>query len=286
MKYKLLIIALLIVSNTAFAQVKKVWFDSDLMIGLPERAPREVDDGVTLIMALRQPSVKIVGLSLITVVDYGDEVAKKLLGWYNTGEPIPVYKGSNLANDLGTENDATRALAAALRKEKLTILALGPVTNVATVLKNHPELATQIEEIVFCAARTPDLKFMPGLQKNIVGDYNFEKDVASFTVLLNSSVPLVFSGFECSSSILLGEIDIDRLNNKNEGDKWVYDQLTPWINRAKSLFEVAGFIPYDVTVLGYLTHPAYFKYYEDIPIRIITKKNDATLGLNRPETNR
>jgi pyrimidine-specific ribonucleoside hydrolase len=31
----------------------KVWFDTDLMIGMPDKTPREVDDGITLIMALK-----------------------------------------------------------------------------------------------------------------------------------------------------------------------------------------------------------------------------------------
>ena len=48
---------------------KRIWMDTDIMIGLPVRAPREVDDGVTLIMALRQPSVELVGISLITEID-------------------------------------------------------------------------------------------------------------------------------------------------------------------------------------------------------------------------
>lgn len=258
---------------------RKVWFDTDMMIGLPENAPREVDDGVTLIMALRQPSVELVGISLITEVAYGEEVTHKLLKWYNkSGKDIPVYKGSNLANDVGVENDATRALAAALEQQKLTILAIGPVTNVATVLKNRPELASQIEEIAFCIGRTPGLEFRPGLGNYPVGDYNFERDVESFRILLEADVPLMFSGFECSSYLFLGPVDIDRLNEGSEGDKWVYDQLVPWIARGHKLFGSNGFIPYDTTVLGYLTHPEYFKYYEDIPVQINERANDTKVN--------
>ncbi len=253
---------------------KRIWFDTDIMIGLPENAPREVDDGVTLIMALRQPNIEIAAISIITNIDYGAEVTHKLLNWYNTGPGIPVYKGSDSANDLGVENEATIALAKALEKEKLTILALGPVTNIATVLKNHPHLANQIEEIVFCIGRTSDLEFKPGLETYTVFDYNFDKDVTSMDFLLQTSVPLVFSGFECSYSLLLGTIDIDRLKDGTEGDVWVYNQLMPWINRAEQLFGVDGFIPYDVTPLGYLTHPQYFKYYDDIPVQINIKPND------------
>jgi pyrimidine-specific ribonucleoside hydrolase len=266
-------------------QPKRVWFDTDIIIGLPERAPREVDDGVTLIMALRQPSVELVGISIITEIDYGEEVTHRLLKWYNkTGKDIPVYKGSPFANDLGTENDATRAMAEALRKEKLTILALGPLTNVATLLMHHPELASQIEEIVFCIGRTADFPFNPGLGNYTVADYNFDKDTESMKVILNTDIPLVFSGFECSSSILLGIIDIDRLNNESEADRWVYDQLVPWIQRGHALFGSEGFIPYDTTVLGYLTHPEQFKYYDDIPVQINEKPNDAPMNGRDPRT--
>lgn len=262
---------------------KRIWFDTDIMIGLPEKAPREVDDGVTLIMALRQPQIEIVGISLVTVVDYGYEVTEKLLKWYNkTGKDIPIYKGSNLANDLGVENDATRALADALRKEKLSILALGPNTNIGTVLKNHPELASQIEEISFCIGRTPDLQFRPGLGNLAVGDYNYDKDIESMQVILDTEIPLVFSGFECSYDLFLGPIDIDRLNNDNEGDKWVYDQLMPWIKRGHELFGSEGFIPYDTTPLGYFTHPHMFSYYENIPVQVNVKPNDAKMNGRDP----
>lgn len=284
------ILILWLVATTSFAQQpskpRRVWFDTDIMIGLPERAPREVDDGVTLIIALRHPDkIELVGISTVTYLDYGYDVTQKILGWYNRtasgqpGKPIPVYKGSNTGQDTGVENDATKALADALRKEKLPILALGPVTNVATLVKNHPELIPQIEEVVVCAGRTPGFPFRPGLEKVTVGDYNFERDPEAFRVLFDAGIRVVLSGFECSAYTLLGKTDIEFLQNSaNEGDRWLYAQLRPWQERAASLFGVEGFIPYDTTPLGYLTHPQYFKYYRDIPVKINLKPNDSTIG--------
>ncbi|MBC7572561.1 MAG: nucleoside hydrolase [Spirosoma sp.] len=283
-------IILFLFPTVLFAQTatkpRRVWFDTDIMIGLPERAPREVDDGVTLIMALRQTDkIELVGISTVTYVDYGYDVTQKILGWYNRDasgkprNPIPVYKGSQSGANTGVETDASIALANALKKEKLAILALGPVTNVATVVKNHPELASQIEEVIVCAGRTPGFPFRPGLEKVTVGDYNFERDTLAFRTLFEAGVPVVLSGFECSSYLLLGKTDIDFLEKStSEGDKWLYAQLRPWQERAKSLFGVEGFIPYDVTPLGYLTHPDYFKYYRDIPVRINIRPNDSTIG--------
>lgn len=253
----------------------KVWFDTDIMIGMPDKEPREVDDGIALIMALKQPQIKIVGISNITYVDYGFDVIHKLLKWHNKGGEIPVYKGSPLANDLGTENDATRALYKALKKEKLTILALGPLTNVATVIKNHPDIISQIERIVTCAGRTPGLLFNPGNGKLNVFDYNYEFDTKSMDVLLNSVVPLEFSGYEPSSYTFIGNIDLASLDLNNEADKWLYNVVQPWMELNERLFGVRGFIPFDCSTLGVVTHPEFFTYYENIPVKVVYKENDA-----------
>ena len=277
---KKIIISFLLINTAILLNAQtKVWFDTDIMIGLPERAPREVDDGITLIMALKQPQIKIVGISTVTNIEYARTVTEKILNWHNSGDKIAIYDGSPKANDLGTENDAVKAMYAALKKEKLTILALGPVTNVATLMMNHPDIITQIDSIVMCVGRTPGLHFRPGLEMVTVYDYNYEKDTASMNVLLKSKTNLVFAGYEPSSYTLIGKFDINFLNkNGNEADQWLYDVLRPWQQRAKTLFGVEGFIPYDCATLGILTHPQYLKMKRDIPVQVNYKENDSQLA--------
>ncbi len=278
MKKYIIASAFLFTTMMLHAQTK-VWFDTDIMIGLPERAPREVDDGVTLIMALKQPSIKIVGISTVTNIAYARTVTEKILNWHNSSTKIPVYDGSPEAKDLGKENDAVKAMYNALKKEKLTILALGPVTNVATLLQNHPDIVPQIDSIVMCAARTPGLHFRPGLETVTVYDYNYEKDTASMNVLLKSNINLVFAGYEPSSYTMIGKVDINFLNkNGSEADQWLYDVLRPWQQRAKTLFGVEGFIPYDCATLGILTHPKYLKMSRDIPVQVNYRENDSKLA--------
>ena len=281
--YKILLF--LLFSSGITAQTK-VWFDTDIMIGMPDVAAREVDDGITLIMALKQPQIQIVGISNITYVDYGYTVINKILNWHNKGAAIPVYKGSAFANDLGTENDGTRALYQALKKEKLSILALGPMTNIATLVKNHPDIIPQIEKIAICAARTPGLPFNPGNGKLNVFDYNYEFDTASMDVLLNTTIPLEFAGYEPSSYTHIGNIDLASLNLTLEADKWLFDIVQPWMELNKKYFGVRGFIPFDCSTLGLVTHPEYFTYYENIPIKVTYKKNDAlTIQPDKPFKN-
>jgi pyrimidine-specific ribonucleoside hydrolase len=276
-------IAIFCLSLRAQDVPKRIWFDTDIMMGLPERAPREVDDGVTLIMALAQPSIEIAGISLITELEYGEQVTRDILAYYAPERQIKIYRGSANGGDVGLETDASRALAAALRKEKLGVLALGPATNVATVLQLHPELASQITEVVFCAGRTTGYPFRPGLRQNTVGDYNFEKDVEAFRVVLNAGVKVVLSGFECSEYLLLSRTDTDFLASGSEADRWLHAFLVPWQERASKMFGVPGFIPYDATPLGYYTHKGYFLIWEDIPVVINYRENDATLGRERPD---
>lgn len=274
MKKLLKLLFLFFISSVSHAQIK-VWFDTDLMIGMPDTRPREVDDGITLIMALKQPSIKIVGISSVTYVDYSFDVIKKIIKWHNKGGSIPVYKGSAFANDLGQENDATKALYDALKKEKLTILALGPMTNIATLLQNHPEISTQIERIAICAGRTPNLPFNPGNGKLNVFDYNYEFDENSMNILLNSKVKLEFAGYEPSSYTHIGTVDLNCLDLSLEADKWLFDVVQPWMDANQRAFGVRGFIPFDCSTLGLVTHPEYFTYYNNIPIKVSYKKNDA-----------
>lgn len=268
----------LIVVLLSFIQAegqRKIWLDTDIMIGMPDKEAREVDDGIALIMALKQPQLKITGISTVTYVDYGYQVTQKILGWHNKGEKIPVYKGSPFANDLGVENDATKAMYLALKKDRLTVLALGPVTNVATLIKNHPDIINRIDTIVICAARTPGLLFNPGMGNLNVYDYNYEMDTASMNILLRSPINLVFAGYEPSSYTFIGPIDLQTLDQHNEADKWLYDILKPWMKLNENYFGVNGFIPYDCSTLGMITHPQYFIYFKEIPIKVNYKENDA-----------
>ncbi|MEX0813005.1 MAG: nucleoside hydrolase [Chitinophagales bacterium] len=274
MKIQLTLLFLVFFQISITAQTK-IWLDTDIMIGMQDDEAREVDDGIALIMALKQPQIEIAGISNITYVDYGYDVIHKILNWQAPKKNISVFKGSPHANDLGTENDATRAMYNSLKKEKLSILALGPLTNIATLVKNHPDIIPQIDSIVICAARTPALPFNPGLGKLNVYDYNYEMDTASMNVLLESSVHLVFSGYQPSSYTFIGNIDLQCLIDGGEADQWLYKTLQPWMELNESLFGVHGFIPYDCATLGVISHPEYFSYYEDIPIQVNYRKNDA-----------
>lgn len=258
----------------AQTEKRKIWIDTDIMIG---PLGRDVDDGLALLMALRCENVEIMGITLSHRVDHGYKVTQKMLGWYNTGEPIPVYKGAKTQAELGQENDATKALAEALKKDKMSIAVLGPATNLATVLMLHPELESQIIEVVYCAGRRPGMLFNPGSGKVKISDYNFELDTAAFKFLIQKNIPTTLSCYEASSYIWLNKEDIKKVKaNKIPGNKWLYRQLNDW----RKLWRVflgskKGFNPFDTATIGHLLYPEQFKYDRDIPLKYVIAETDS-----------
>ena len=259
----------------ASAQPQRIWIDTDPAIGEPER---DVDDGFALLQAFRSPELDIRGVSVVfgnAPFDQGLPIAQRLVRlWGPKG--LRVFGGASSAEGRGQETDATRALAEALRQGPLTILALGPATNVATLLERHPELARRIVRIVAVAGRRPGQRFRTGTV-NVKGhrDFNFELDPEAFRVLIASNVPLVLTPFEISSRVWIEGADIDRLATGPPAARALATPAKAWLGLWQRLFSVNGFNPFDTLAVGYVVSPAGFGC-ESLPIAIETLPDDIT----------
>jgi inosine-uridine nucleoside N-ribohydrolase len=261
---------------TAAAQARvPVWIDTDPALGEPER---DVDDGFALVQAFNSPELDLRGVSVVfgnVPLDRGLPIARRLVREFGP-RGLQVFAGAADAAQLGTDMEASRAMAAALRNGPLTILALGPATNVATVVKRHPELATRIVRIVAVAGRRPGQRFTTGTA-NTKGhrDFNFEMDQAAFRVLLESKTPLVLTPFEISSKVWIEASDLDRLAMGGTAAKALEPPARQWLDLWRRLFAVNGFNPFDTLAVGYVTSPARFQC-EMLSITIETLPDDLT----------
>ena len=252
-----------------------VWIDTDPALGEPDR---DVDDGFALIQAFRSPELAIRGISVVfgnAPLDRGVPIARRLAREF--GPPgIEVHAGAAGADGLGVETDATRALAAALRREPLTILALGPATNVATVLRNHPDLASRMQRVVAVAGRRPGQRFTTGTT-NMRGhrDFNFELDPEAFRMLLSSKVPLILAPFEISSKVWMESPDLDRLAAGPPAARALATPARAWLALWGRLWKVTGFNPFDTLAVGYVASPQGFGC-ERLPATIRTLPDDVT----------
>ena len=261
---------------TAAAPPVAVWIDTDPAIGETER---DVDDGVALVQAFHSPELDIRGVSVVfgnAALDRGLPIARRLVSDF--GPPgLRVLAGAATAADLSTETDASRGLAAALRAGPLTILALGPATNVATVLMKHPELASRVTRVIAVAGRRPGQRFTTG-STNKAGhrDFNFEMDPRAFQVLLDANIELVLAPFEISSKIWIRSEDLDRLNaSPSAAARALVAPSRAWLALWGRLFAVDGFNPFDTLAVAYAISPAGFTC-DTLPARIDTLADDVT----------
>ena len=116
-------------------------------------------------------------------------------------------------------NDGVKEIASLLEDsdELVTILALGPLTDIACVVLNFPEVLDKIEEIVFLGGRAPNqVLAYPFAPDVIFTDFNIAQDLrATQVVLEQTTVPFTFINFSISSSTLYTDDQIDSLGDSD-----------------------------------------------------------------------
>jgi len=257
--------------------VRAVWIDTDPSI---RPGGHEVDDGFALIQAFHSPELTIRGVSLVfgnAPLDIEIPIGRAIVEQY--GPPgLEVWVGAASGEQLGEATEASTALADALRQERLTILALGPGTNVGTVLLEHPELASQIIEVVAVAGRRPGQRFVTGGTTDSPHcDCNFDKDTESFRVILDASVPLTLAPWEISSKVWLGEAELDRLEHAGVSAQYLVRPARDWLALWNERYGVDGFNPFDTLAVGYLTAPETI-ICDTLPVEILDGPDDRAVA--------
>jgi purine nucleosidase len=257
------LITLLLFSMTTLANAQTrspidIWLDVDTSTGITAVRPRDVDDGLAMLMAFHSPEVAVRGLSVVFGnADLHDEmpIARDIIARFGP-KHLTATAGAASAADLGKPNDATNALIAELEQRRLTLVPLGPLTNIASVLKLRPDLANRIDEIVICAARRPGFDFHPPGRPDLkFPDANFEKDVPAMQVLIDAGTPLIFAGYEASCDTWLTRAELDRIALLSPAGKWAAESSDYWLTRWETAMKLPGFNPFDAVTLAYLTHP-------------------------------
>ncbi|MGB7393565.1 MAG: nucleoside hydrolase [Pricia sp.] len=261
---------------------KKVWIDTDLSVGM-KRHEREgycdVDDGYAVLQLMKADNIEITGISAV----FGNTNIKNAysLSQYMSEEfaesEIPVYKGAGEAIDLSSveTNEAVEALAEALTEEPMTIMAIGPATNIGLLLLLHPEVKKRINEVVLVAGRRKATDYFKiGNKGNHARDLNFDLDNEAFRLMFEQGIPVTLCPFEISNKVWLKQADLDRLTSSNDhGNIWLGEASKAWLQQWLDQ-GADGFNPFDVLASHYLISP------EDI----ISEERNARLEIHPDDT--
>lgn len=241
---------------------KNIWIDTDLSVGM-KRHTREgycdVDDGYAVLQLMKAENVTIKGISAVfgnTVIKNAYELSQYMSQTFAEGE-IPVYKGAFEAIDLQqvVYNEAVEALAEALKVESLTIMAIGPATNIGLLLLKYPELASQINEVVLVAGRRkPTDYFKIGNKGNHARDLNFDLDNNAFRIMFEAGISVTLCPFEISHKVWIKQEDLDALAKGDRGNQWLAEYSQAWLQQWLDQ-GAEGFNPFDVLASHYIMAP-------------------------------
>lgn len=191
----------------------------------------------------------------------------------NHGRLLPIVtQGARLPITRQTEvPDAVTELARRLTAQRLTILALGPLTNIAILLREYRHLTFQIDSIVAVAGQQPDQVFRVGNRPMMhLHDFNVRKDSEAVDSVLRSGIPIHLIPFEVAQHVVITRTDLHTLEQRGGLDAWLASRSISWIEFWESALGETGFFPFDALAVSYLATPKAFTCH-DIPAKLIRR---------------
>ncbi|SHI46087.1 non-specific riboncleoside hydrolase [Clostridium cavendishii DSM 21758] len=237
-----------------------------------------IDDAIALAAACFSEALEVKLISTVSGnvgIENVTQNALKLVEFY--GKEIPVAKGSGkplikaieTASNIHGENgmggytfkEPTRKIldkhsieamkdVILTSKEKITLVTIGPLTNIALLLETYPEVKNNIERIVFMGGSTERGNYSPAAEFNIATDPEAAK------IVFNSKVDLVMLGLNVTSKALLDVETVEKLRVSNKIGEMFYSMFSHY--RGASL-EEGGIHMHDLSTIAYLNKPEIFK---------------------------
>jgi non-specific riboncleoside hydrolase len=235
-----------------------------------------IDDAAALAVALNDPQLDVLMLSTVAGnvnLSYTTENAKKILDFF--AKDIPIAQG-NRAPLLVEYEDASEihgetglngyqfpvskrvvlsehAVIAMKNKilqsaEKVTLVAIGPLTNLALLLNMYPEVKTKIAELIIMGGSTA------GGNTNSAAEFNFKVDPHAAQIVLQSGVPLTIFGLNVTSRARLKLQDINQIKTFGRTGAMLYDLFSHY--RGGDF--AAGLMIHDLCTIVYLLQPELF----------------------------
>lgn len=252
----------------AVAPPGRIWIDTDAACGA---ATRTDPDDCLAILWLVSRGVDIVGVSTsfgnATGAVVADRTAALVAHMQTDGLAVPlVFRGYGAPREPGLPlPPGVTALQAALEAGPLTILSLGPMTNLAAALDGRPDLQGNVTRIVAVMGHRPGHLFHPTEGKGtgavfghgpIFRDLNLAVDPDAARAVLG--LPMTLIPYDAARSTLITGVDLDALALLGASEAWVAQSARAWLTFWNEDVGLPGFHPFDWIAAAYLTNPDQF----------------------------
>ena len=147
--------------------------------------------------------------------------------------------------------------------QKVTIVALGPLTNIALLLKMYPEVKERIECIAMMGGSATSGN------STAAAEFNYYIDPHAAHIVFHSGIPLIQAGTEVSLAASILHSEIEQFKGKGRVSNFVYELLEFYSQFSKRLGIDRSPI-FDACPVMYLLYPEIFvakDYYVDIELQ-------------------
>jgi purine nucleosidase len=228
----------------------RIILDTDLAMGAPGS---DIDDGFALALALADPGIVV---ELVTTVGGNSDVvtSTRLTGELLAvlGSDVPVVQGAPA--DDGAAGEIVRRVRA--EPGALTLVAIGPLTNVARALALDPEVARDVREIVVMGGvflEQTNVAAMPG-------EYNFWCDPDAAQAVMECGAPLRLVGLDVTRRVRLTRADADALAAGGDFGRLAAAATHGWIDfqervKPREAIEQGSCALHDPLAVAVVAHP-------------------------------
>ncbi|XP_077228087.1 uridine-ribohydrolase 2 [Tasmannia lanceolata] len=266
--------------------VKKIIIDTD----------PGIDDAMAILLALQSPEVEVIGLTTIFGNVYTTLATRNALHLLEVAgrTDIPVAEGSHMtimkgtklriadfvhgADGLGNQNFAPpkgkpieQSAAAFLVKQanlypgKVTVVALGPLTNIALAIQMDPGFSKNIEQIVLLGGA-----FSVNGNVNSAAEANIFGDPEAADIVFTCGADILAIGINVTHQVVLTDADRDKLS-RSEGKfaQYLCKILDVYFSYHHDAYDTRGVYLHDPTTLLAAVDPSLLTYTEGI-VRVQT----------------
>lgn len=243
-----------------------------------------IDDSYALSVALLHRGFEVLGIHTVSgniSVEHTTRNARGVLQLISKDVNVPIFKGASeplvLEPIFAADIHGNNGLAGYQFKDEelaplselsslfgyvkqlsesetpVTIVAVGPLTNVAVLLKAYPHLKEKIECIAIMGGG------LKGGNITALGEFNFYVDPHAADVVFRSGIPLLMAGLDVTEEATLPEKNVYSLKGHSPLGDFLATVTEPSL--ARNAAEGRGRVcqPNDVVPLVALLHPEYFE---------------------------
>jgi len=261
-----------------------------------------IDDAVALAIALHNKSLDV---RLITTVHGNVGLEKvtrnalKLLHFFNKESPVAagsdrpllreVIDASEIHGESGLDGyefeepdehllDSEHAVNAMYREimksdERITLVPIGPLTNIALLIRLYPEVVNRVKEVVFMGGSASRGNASPTAEFNILADPEAAK------IVFHSSIPLVMLGLDIGEKAKIYKEDSEKIKHLNKTGQMIHSLFQYYRGGTMQ----TGLTMYDSTTIGYLIKPDMYHTvdaYVDVEVDSLLTAGTTVVDLN------